>query len=119
MKLTIRVAVAVLCLLPLSAFGVDVAESVAWREDLRVMAREMEARHKNLYHSVSREAFQAEIAKLYARIPALARNQIIVEMQRIVALVGDGHTNIYPTRDAVIAFHELPIRMYFFEDHLY
>ena len=35
------------------------AEVEAWRDDLRFLAREMEARHKDLYHSVSRGAFAA------------------------------------------------------------
>lgn len=34
---------------------------------------------------------------------------MIVEMAKIVAAVGDGHTNIYPTRDAKIGFHTLPL----------
>jgi tetratricopeptide (TPR) repeat protein len=56
---------------------------------------------------------------LDARIPQLARHQIIVEMAKIVAMVGDGHTNIYPSRDAKIAFHGLPIKLYFFKDGLF
>ncbi|MEO8573934.1 MAG: hypothetical protein ABI481_08185 [Pyrinomonadaceae bacterium] len=35
---------------------------------------------------------------------------------KIVAMVGDGHSNIYPTRDAKIAFRSLPIQLYIFTD---
>jgi hypothetical protein len=90
-----------------------------WREDLRFMAAEMEQRHKNLYHSVSREAFKAAVDDLHARIPTLARNQIIVAMMRIAALVGDGHTRVDPRKDDKFGFPSLPLKLYLFEDGLY
>src|SRR4029079_17166754 len=87
---------------------VDKTEAEKWREDLRFMAEEMPKYHRNLFHQMTREQFQTAVAKLYERIPALARNQIIVEMARIVALVGDGHTNLSPTRDPKVGFRTLP-----------
>ncbi len=89
----------------------DKTEAEKWREDLRFMAREMEERHKDLFHTISREKFQNAVRLLDAKIPELERHQIIVEVMRIVAMVGDGHTNIYPTRDAVIAFRRLPVQL--------
>lgn len=90
-----------------------------WREDLRFMAAEMERRHANLYHHVSREAFAAAVADLDSRIPTLQRNQIIVGMMRIAALVGDGHTRIEPRKDDRFGFPSLPLKLYLFEDGLY
>jgi tetratricopeptide (TPR) repeat protein len=83
------------------------------------MAREMARRHRNLYHTMPRARFDSAVAALQQRIPALERHQIIVEMARIVALVGDGHTNIAPTRDSAIGFRSLPIKLYFFKDGLF
>lgn len=40
-------------------------------------------------------------------------------MARIAAMVGDGHTNIAPTRDPRIGFCAFPLALYFFEDGLY
>jgi hypothetical protein len=94
----------------------DTAEVAAWREDLAHMAREMSRRHRNLYHSVSRADFDSAVAALDRRIPSLARHQIIVEMARIAAMVGDGHTNITPTRDPKIGFRVLPLKLYSFRD---
>ena len=59
------------------------------------------------------------VAALDAKIPSLERHEVIVEMARIVAAVGDGHTNIYPTRDPKIGFHTLPVAFTFFGDELY
>lgn len=94
-------------------------EVTAWREDLRTMSAELAKTHRNLYHAIPPEQFSAMVAQLDAKIPSLTRAQTIVEMMKIVAAVGDGHTNINPARDAKIGFHALPVAFYLFEDGLY
>ena len=94
-------------------------EAASWQEDLRFMAREMERRHRNLYHTVSRASFDSAVKALHERIPSLGRHQIIVGMARIVGLVQDGHTNVSPTRDPKIGFTTLPVKLYFFKDGLF
>ena len=98
---------------------VDQIEAQKWHEDLRYMSEEMPLWHKNLFHTITRNQFNASIEKLDRQIPSLARHQIIVEMARIVAMVGDGHTNIAPTRDPKIGFHTYPLKLYFFDDGLF
>ena len=90
-----------------------------WREDLRVMMDELARRHRNLYHTTSPATFDSAAKALHDRIPTLARHQIILEMARIVALAGDGHTNIAPTRDTAIGFRTLPVVLYLFRDGLH
>lgn len=94
-------------------------EAERWREDLRHAATEMEARHNNLFHTMTRSQFEAAVRRLHERIPSLARHQIIVELARIVALVQDGHTNVAPTRDPKIGFRTLPVKLYLFRDGLF
>src|SRR5215207_306583 len=115
-----------LCALPSFAQSVNPAnvvvsqaEAEKWREDLRHMAREMEARHKDLFHTTTREQFAGAVKRLHERIPTLARHQIVVELARIAASVGDGHTNVAPTRDPKIGFRALPVKLYLFEDGMY
>ena len=95
------------------------AEVVHWREDLRFLAAEMPKRHRNLFHTLSRAEFDRAVRRLDARIPALRRHEIILELARLAARVGDGHTNVAPARDSAIAFHALPLRLYLFADGLY
>jgi hypothetical protein len=113
-----RVIVAVL-LFVASGSAMTPGEARAWQEDLRFMAKQMEEKHKNLYHSISAQDFAARIAALNAKIPSLTKAEVIVEMAKIVAAVGDGHTNIYPTRDPKIDFHTLPVTFTFFGTQLY
>jgi len=90
-----------------------------WRQDLRFMANEMKTRHANIYHSVSAKDFDAAVADLDRRIPQLDRNQIIVRMMRIAAMVGDGHTRIDPRKDKAFGFASLPIKLYDFDDGIF
>jgi hypothetical protein len=102
-----------------SASALTPDEARAWEEDLRFMAQQMQQKHKNLYHSISAQDFNGRVDALKARIPMLSRAEVIVELAKIVAAVGDGHTNIYPTRDPKIGFHTLPVAFTFFGDQLY
>ena len=95
------------------------ADAERWREDLRFMASEMPRRHRNLFHTMTRPQFEEAVRRLDRRIPTLARHQIIVEMARIAAMVGDGHTNVAPTRDPKIGFRAYPVRLYLFRDGLF
>lgn len=90
-----------------------------WREDLAYLARELPRRHQDLFHSMPREQFDSALAALDRKLPTLARHQVIVELARIVARVGDGHTNVAPTRDPKIGFRSYPVKLYFFKDGLF
>jgi protocatechuate 3,4-dioxygenase beta subunit/tetratricopeptide (TPR) repeat protein len=65
-----------------------------WRFDLDHLARRMEKVHYNLYAKVSREKFQAAIDDLKKNVGSLHDEEMAVGIQRILALVGDGHTTI-------------------------
>lgn len=63
-----------------------------WREDLHFFARQIVEQHKNPFHLVEREQFTRAVAALDTRIPLLKDYQIIVELQALAAMIGDGHT---------------------------
>jgi tetratricopeptide (TPR) repeat protein len=96
------------------------AEAEKWREDLRVLATQMPLRHRNLFHAVKREEFEAAVKSLDERIPSLTRNQVIVEFMRLVGMVQDGHTSIAGLLwDSKIGFRSYPLTLYFFKDGLF
>ncbi|MGH9602323.1 MAG: hypothetical protein ACRD24_08020, partial [Terriglobales bacterium] len=90
-----------------------------WQDDLRFFAAELPQRHKNLFHKMPREQFEAAIRRLDARIPALQRHEIIVELARIVAMIGDGHTHMSIGFDSRIGFRRYPIELEQFKDGLF
>ncbi|HEX2602595.1 MAG TPA: S41 family peptidase [Gemmatimonadaceae bacterium] len=96
----------------------DTAEVRRWREDLAVLRKEMPAHHANLFHDMTPAQFDSALNSISARLPSLPRHQVIVELQKLDALVGDGHSSVGPWRDSVIAFHTLPIALYWFPEGL-
>lgn len=94
----------------------DTSEVRRWHEDLDFLAREMPARHANLFHAMRRESFDSTLGAIRSKLPTLARHEVIVELMRLAAMAGDGHTNVSPWRDTAVAFHRLPVALYRFAD---
>ena len=65
-----------------------------WHQDLAFLARELPKRHANAFHFISHERFEAEVAQLNSKLDRLNSDEIYVGMDRIVNLIGDGHTYI-------------------------
>lgn len=81
-----------------------------WRDDLRYFAKELPRRHKNLYHAMTREQFERAVAELDAAIPSLQDHQIVVRLQQITGMVGDGHTRVHLPS----TFKMYPIALFWF-----
>jgi len=90
-----------------------------WREDLAFLRKEMPARHANLFHTMTPAQFDSALGAIDTALPRLTRPQVVVELMRLDALVGDGHSNVSPWRDPEIRFSELPITLYRFEDGVF
>ncbi len=89
-----------------------------WREDLRYFAETLPKAHKNLFYKMSKQDFEAAIKNLDEKIPNLERNEIVVELMRIVAMVGDGHTRLRMEREFG-GKGVFPVKFYWFEDGLF
>ena len=85
-----------------------------WHEDLQYLARELPKRHKNLFHTISREQFERTVAELDAAIPSLQDHQIIVRMLQITAMIGDAHTYVHLPQ----TFKLYPVSLYWFGSDL-
>ncbi len=114
---TIQILVVIFIL----AFVSQAQTAEQWRADLHFLAEQMPKVHPNLFHYINRAEFDSAVKKLNARIPKLNREQIIVEMQRIVVMVGEGegHTQIGLTWDNKIGFRQYPLRLYLYSDGLF
>jgi hypothetical protein len=84
-----------------------------WRADLAYLAKELPARHINAFATIPKAGFQAEVKDLDERIPKLADGAIRAGMLKIVASLGDGHTNLRFQRGS---FHPLPLIFYWYKD---
>ena len=88
-----------------------------WRADLKYLATHIERTHKNAYHTVSRDDFLRAVNSLDARLTTLEDHQVVVEIMKIVAMIGDGHTGV---RWGMIAqTGMLPVTFYVYEDGVF
>jgi hypothetical protein len=89
------------CLASALALGGAAAQEAAsgpaaWRTDLELLAEELPRRHPLPFANIARADWDAAVADLDARLPSLDRNEWVVELQRLVALLGDAHTALDP-----------------------
>ena len=89
--------------------------------DVRMLASEMERIHPNLFHSVSQAEFRRAVGDLAARLPELERDQLLVEILRIVAMTGerDGHMGLFPLMNHARPLHLAPIRVWAFPEGMF
>jgi hypothetical protein len=89
----------------------------AWRADLHLLAAELPARHPAPFLKITRAEWDSAVARLDRRLPDLNRDQILVELFRLVAALGDAHTGIEPTPSLGLRYY--PVELYSFEDGLF
>lgn len=88
-----------------------------WQADLTSMAEQMQRQHPNLFRRIQKTEFDAAISGLNARIPTLGQDEILTGFMKIVAMVKDGHSGLFPAeyfRSGVF-----PVRFYQFDDGLF
>jgi hypothetical protein len=89
-----------------------------WRQDLQYLAAALPRTHPNLFVQMTQVDFTQAVAQLNDAIPSKADYEIMVEMARIVALAGDGHTSL-DLRQNRAALRSYPLRLYWFDDGLF
>lgn len=83
---------AALCLLPACAPAQDIASERL--EDIAALCDALEANHKNLFATLSKEAFDEECSALEQSAPAMSDAQFYYALREIVASVHDAHTSL-------------------------
>ncbi len=113
--LVLLVATAVGC-----AAGNAKEASPGAESDVRLFASQLERIHPNPYHATSREEYARRVDELAARADSLDRDHLVVELMRLLALLGerDGHSGIYTLHSHPRPLHLYPLRTYWFSDGL-
>ena len=91
-------------------------------DDVRELGRSIEQIHPDPFRSVPRQRFESGVDTLARRAPSISRNELLVGVMRIMALLGprNGHTGLFPgdpshTRE----LHLYPLRLYRFTDGVF
>ena len=77
---------------------------------MEYLAKELPRRHKNAFHTVTKDQFERAIAEFGASLPTLQEHEIQIGLRRIVAMIGDAHTALAPPE----GFHRYPLTLYWF-----
>jgi len=85
-----------------------------WAADLDVMLTTLQSRHPNLYTKVPREQWDQAAAALREGLSTLSDTQIAMELARIAAFPGDGHTFLNLRTSPM--FTSLPLRVNWFDE---
>ena len=88
-----------------------------WQADLEFLADRMVKQHPNVFRRVKKEDFDAAVKALHGRIPSISEDEILVGFMKVVAMVRDGHTGLYPR--AYFRSGIYPVRFYMYSDGLF
>ena len=111
---------AVIALVTASTSGAQATTDIsAWRRDLRMIAEQLPATHPNAFHRMKRASWDSAIASIDSRLPSMTRNQAMITLTQLVAMVNDGHTAINPFFDRAMGMHYYPVKFALFEDGLF
>ena len=117
-----RLLAAVVATFALAACGLAAAAPPETASDVELYLTELERIHPEPYHAISKAEYRAAADRLIARLPELDDDELMVELLRLVALLGerDGHANMNPLADGTGApLHLYPLATYEFADGVY
>jgi tetratricopeptide (TPR) repeat protein len=90
-----------------------------WRYDLRFLAREVRRKGYKVFRQMSPAEFDTSVKRLSESIPKLTDMEVVVEMMKLMARVGDGHTGILGSAQRPEFQQMLPMQFYLFKEGLF
>ncbi len=90
-----------------------------WRFDVALFADEAKRLATGPNPVAWSRAFDSAVAKLSARVSELPDDRIYVELQRLMTMLGNGHSVVFPFPTPHLKLTQLPIDLYRFSDGLF
>jgi tetratricopeptide (TPR) repeat protein len=88
-----------------------------WRHDVSFLETEIKRMHYDPFRKVPQAQFESEVQRLRTDIPRLTDDGIAVRIMRIMAMIGDGHTGLFP--DLISSWKSAPLQFELFPEGLY
>lgn len=83
-------------------------------EDIRFFKQELPKVHKNMFSKISKDEFNQLTDQLIGKVDQLNNKQVFVELNKIIASVGDAHTSINYWDG-----YSYPLRFWIFDGNVY
>jgi hypothetical protein len=87
-----------------------------WHQDIDAAIDGLFTKHKNAFHTTPKEQIQRAADELKAKVGQLPDYEVTVGLMRIVALVGDAHTNL---QFSTFPWHTLRVDLAWLRDGVY
>ena len=98
----------------------DSSDRVAgWHSDLAFLLREARRLHAHPSRPAHQPGFERAVRELSEKVPDLSNERMVIEIQRLLALLGDGHSLVYLMSTEKIPLSRMPIDLYWFADGLF
>jgi len=92
----------------------DAASLADWRADMAALLKDIRATHPDPFTKTGELTFMRRYSALMSALPELTEEQRVVDAMKLVALIGDGHTQLEPNDPAFAYWY--PVRIYEFSD---
>ena len=109
----------ILFFIPLICFGQKQITVQQWHQDLDYFSQQLQKWHADPFNKIDSKLFQHKISQLKKDLLQMDRHQIVVELMKITALIGDSHTKLSFSENPETGFRFYPIRFYEFSDGIY
>lgn len=86
-----------------------------WRRDLDFLAEELERYHADLFRWIEPGRWREAVARVDRAVDSLRWYEVVAEMSRLTAMVGDGHTELAVPQVAT-GFRFFPVGIGIFDD---
>jgi len=92
----------------------DLPTVADWSNDIEAIAGDIRLFHPNPFTKTGKLTFLREVEAFKAALPLLTEEQRMVRAMRLIALIGDGHTQLEPNNSRFASWY--PFRLYEFTD---
>jgi hypothetical protein len=89
-----------------------------WQSDLALLQKELERKSYPRFAKMSHQELKANVANLTKNVSNLSDPQAVVEVMKLMANMGVGHTEALPPRTTEFA-QTLPMKFFLFKEGLY
>ena len=84
-------------------------EKEQWIEDIDFLKHELEIRHADLYHTVTKDSLNKLINDLKTDLHTYSDKEILFELGKALVYINDGHTGLFLPYNGELKLHRLPV----------